>query len=423
MNWKPWVAGVAALAVGCAPMQTERRVERGPLLRTYSKESVLGQRQVAATVEARWPKVTLRLVSSDVCRNEQHEEYVENVIIERYEPSAAPAISGGTANAAIGAGLLLARPLFSNEPDRDSIDREGRYGASSRKIATGWGVALVALGVPALVTGLIQSLRAGEETQTRKADTVVSLREESCHPQPATGTLEFAGGQGAPPEPRTLTDGTLELTAEEVRGMSFAGVLVDGEPAAISEEDQELLATFRLCGRVLAEPLDPTALAKEDVGHLQVLRRRLAECKAIPGAPVDEPLKLLDAALAAHGNRAQPLEDKPSVNSFEEAVAAYKPSLNITANSEDLEKLRRPEALRGQAVLLRGVLERREEQNIALVQVGDIQVLVFLEPDRLWAADFPKGSRVELVGVVMGQQQLGDVEAPLVRGIWMRTAL
>jgi hypothetical protein len=30
---------------------------------------------------------------------------------------------------------------------------------------------------------------------------------------------------------------------------------------------------------------------------------------------------------------------------------------------------------------------------------------------------------VELVGVVMGQQQLGALEAPLVRAIWMRPAL
>lgn len=422
MNWKPWVAGVLALGVGCAPMQTERRVERGPLLRTYTKEDVLGQQRVAATVEARWPRLTLRLVSSDVCRTEQHEEYVENVITESYESSAAPAVSAGAANTAVGAGLLLARPLFSNEPDRDSIDREGRYGASSRKIATGWGVALVALGVPALVTGIIQMARSGEETETRKADTVVSLREEACRPQPASGTLEFAGGEGVSPEPRALVDGRLELTADEVRGMSFVGVLLNGEPAAISEEDLALFSTFRLCSRVLAEPLEPSALAQEDVGRLQVLRRRLLDCKAIPEAPVEEPLKLVDAALAAHGNSAVPA-DKPSISSFEEAVAAYKPAWSFTADSADLEKLERPEALRGQAILLRGVLERREEQNIALVQVGYLRVLVFLEPDRLWAADFPKGSRVELVGVVMGQQQLGDLEAPLVRAVWMRTAL
>ena len=111
------------------------------------------------------------------------------------------------------------------------------------------------------------------------------------------------------------------------------------------------------------------------------------------------------------------------MNSFEEAVAAYAPALTIAEDSPALDKLQDPERLVGQAVLLRGVLERREEENIAVVQVGGMRVLVFVAPDRLWAQDFPRGSRVELVGVVMGRQRLGALEAPLVRAVWMRTAL
>lgn len=422
MSFKPWVAATAALVVGCAPMQAERRVERGPVLRTYTKQELLGQRTLAATAQAQWPKLTLRFVTADVCRTEQREEFVENVITERFEPSAAPAASAGAANTAVGLGLLLARPLFSGDPDRDSIDREGRYGASSRKVATGWGIALVSLGVPSLVTGVVQLLRSGEETETRKADTVVSLREEACQPRPATGTLEFAGGPGAPPTPRTMTDGVLELTADELRTMSFAGVLIDGEPAAMTDEDQERVTTFQRCSRVLAEPMTAEGLAREDVAQLQGLRKRVVGCKDIPGAPVEDRLKLLDAALSAQGSSPPPPE-APELNSFEDAVAAHKPAWNFTQDSEDLARLENAEALKGQAVVLRGVLERREEQNIAVVRVGDVRVLVFLDEERKWASDFPKGSRVELVGVVMGQQQLGELEAPLVRALWMRPAL
>jgi hypothetical protein len=422
MRWKPGMAGVLALMVGCAPLQAEHRVERGPLLRTYAKEVTLGDRTLTAHVEARWPKLRLHFATSEVCRTEQHEEYVENVITERYEPSAGPAISAGAANTAVGAGLLLTRSLFSGEPKRNVIDREGHYGASSRNVATVWGVVLLSLGGPALITGIIQTLRAGEETETRKADSVVSLREEPCRSQPASGSVEFAGGPGTPPEPRPLTEGTLELSADEVRGMSFAGVLVGGEPAALSEEDQELLATFRICSRVLTEPMEPAALANEEVEHLQAVRKRVAGCKAIPDAPVEDRLKLLDAALSERGEKPEST-DTPSVNSFDEAVAAYKPALTLTADSPDVDKLQEAESLVGQAVLLRGVLERREEQNIAVVQVGSTRVLVFVAPDRLWAQDFPRGSRVELVGVVMGRQKLGALEAPLVRAVWMRTAL
>jgi hypothetical protein len=422
MRWNRLLSAALALTVGCAPLQAEHRVERGPLLRTYSKDVDLGERTLEARVEAHWPKLLLRFTTSEVCRSEQHEEYVENVITERYEPSAGPAISAGAANTVVGAGLLLGRSLFSNAPKQDVIDREGHYGASSRNVATVWGAVLLSLGGPALVTGIIQTLRAGEETQTRKADAVVSLREAPCRPKPATGSVEFAGGPGSPPEPRPLKDGVLELTSQELAGMSFAGVLVDGEPAALSEEEQELLATFRLCSRALAEPIDPAALATEEVEHVQALRRRVAGCKAIAGAPVQERLQVLDGALEARGEKAEPA-DVPTVSSFEEAVEALHPTLTFTADSEDLDKLQEAESLVGQAVLLKGVLERREEQNIALVQVGEARVLVFVAPDRLWAQDFPRGSRVEVVGVVMGRQRLGAVEAALVRAVWMRTAL
>jgi hypothetical protein len=422
MKWMRWMAAGMVLAVGCAPMQADRRVERGPVLRTYAKEVTLGERTTAAHVEAQWPKLQLHFTTAEVCRTEQHEEYVENVITEHYEPSAGPAISAGAANTVVGAGLLLARPLFSDEPKRNVIDQEGRYGASPRKVASVWGVVLLSLGAPALVTGIIQSLRAGEETETRKADAVVSLREAPCRPQPASGTVEFAGGPGEPPAPRPLTNGTLELTADGVRGMSFTGVLLGGEAAAVSEEDQEVLATFRLCSRVLAEPLEPAALAQEEAEHLQAMRKRVLACRAIPGAPVEERLKQLEAALAARGTNPEP-SDAPRVNSFEEAVAAYAPALTITEDSAALDKLQDPDRLVGQPVLLRGVLEKREEDNIAVVQVGGTRVLVFVAPDRLWAQDFPRGSRVELVGVVMGRQRLGALDAPLVRAVWMRTAL
>jgi hypothetical protein len=65
---KRYIAALTVFAVGCAPLQVERRTERGPLLRTYQQEVRLGQRTVAATVTARWPRLDVRLVSSEACR-------------------------------------------------------------------------------------------------------------------------------------------------------------------------------------------------------------------------------------------------------------------------------------------------------------------------------------------------------------------
>lgn len=422
MRWQGGVAVGLALMAGCAPIPLERRVERGPLLRTYTQEVALGERTLAAEVEARWPRLTFRFLAAEVCRTEQHEEFIENVITEQYDASAAPALSAGAVNTAVGGLLLLARPLFSNAPDRDEIDREGRYGPSARKKATVWGGALVVLGVPSLVTGIVQTLRSGARTETRKGDTVVSLREAPCRVTPANGTVEFAGGVGAPPAPRETADGALSLTAEELRGMHFAGVLLDGTPALLSSEAQERVTNFRVCARLLTEPVPAAEWARAGVGQLHALRQQVAGCEGIPEAPVAERLRALDEALAAQAHR---MEDPgaPRVSSFEEALAAYRPSLHLTPDSAALSRLEEPEALQGQALVLRGVLERYEGQNIAVVQVGLTRVLVFLEENPPWGTSVPRGSRVELVGVVMGRQRLGTLESPLVRAVWMRTAL
>ncbi|ADO69522.1 hypothetical protein [Stigmatella aurantiaca] len=422
MRWRGGGVGGLVLAVGCAPLEVERRVERGPVLRTYTQEVALGEKGLVAEVEAQWPRLTFRFLSSEVCRTEKHEEFIESVITEHYESSAAPALSAGLANTVLGGALLLARPLFSNAPDRDAIDREGRYGASHRKKATVWGSVLMVLGVPSLVTGIVQSLRSGEETETRKGDTVVSLREAPCRVEPANGTVEFAGGAGAPPAPRPTTDGALTLTVEELRGMRFEGVLLEGVPAALTPEARERVSNFRVCARLLTEPMDAAVLARAGEGQLRALRQQVAGCEAIPEAPAGERLRALDEALSAQASHVEAPES-PQVGSFEEALAAYRPALNITPDSAAVQKLEDPEALTGQALVLRGVLERYEGPNIAVVQVGPMQVLVFLAQDRLWGAEVRRGSRVELVGVMMGRQRLGDLELPLVRAVWMRTAL
>jgi hypothetical protein len=422
---KRYIAALTVFAVGCAPLQVERRTERGPLLRTYQQEVRLGQRTVAATVTARWPRLDVRLVSSEACRTEVHEEYAEEVITESSDPSAAPALSGGLANALIGGGLLLARPLFSDDPDRDAIDREGRYGASSRKVATGWGVALVAIGVPALVTGIVQMARGGEERETRKVDEVASLRDRPCDPRPAEGLVELVG-QGPEAPPRPLTEGALSVGAEELGGADIVGLQLDGTPVALSEEDAALLNAFSACAQLQGQPMDAQALSQQMPEQLMAMHSLAARCANVPGSPGPQWMESLDAAVRgpqAGGTALGEAPAGPSFQSFEDAVAKLKPSLRVAAGGADVAKLRDARALKGQAVQLVGVLTQRQNPDTAVVEVGDVRVLVLLDPKRAWASDFARGSRVELVGVVEGMHPLGEVVAPMLSAAWMRPAL
>lgn len=424
---KRLVAGVTLLAVaGCAPLQTETRTERGPLLRTYQKEVSLGQRTVAGSVQAQWPRVVVHLETADACRTELHEEYAEEVITEHHDPSAAPALSAGASAAAVGAGLLLARPLFSDAPDTDAIDRSGHYGASSRKRATVWGVVLLGIGVPSLVTGIVQVARSGEERQTRKVDTVASLHDSACNARPAHGVVEVVG-RGAQVPARSVTDGTLTLSAEELRGVSAAGLVLDDTPVALSDEDAALLNAFSACAQLQGLPMDAQTLGQQSLEQLMGMRAVAAQCASVPGAPGRQWMDAIDSAVSAANGGAQPGQGPeaagPQYESFEDAVAKLKPSLRVGAGSADVAKLRQPQALKGQAVQLTGVLTQQVNPDTVVVQVGDVPVLVLMDPRRPWASDFARGSRVELVGTVEGVHPLGTTAAPLVRAVWMRQAL
>ncbi|WP_434346116.1 hypothetical protein ACN6A1_30990 [Myxococcus virescens] len=296
--------GVAVLvmAVGCAPLDVERRTERGPLLRTYSQEKALNERIPFATTQVQWPQLTLAFSSSDICRTEQHGEYAEDIISTHSNTGAAAAVSTGGILTVLGGTLLVGRTLFSDTPNRSAIDEKGRYGASSRDVATGWGLGLLIAGVPAVVAGIVQLSRSGETRKTRKTDELLSLREVPCQPKPVDGVVELAGGPDPQPPPRLTLNGALVLTADEIRRLSFVGLALDGTPVTLEEEDLDRLETFRTCATLLATPVDPEALAGEARSHPDRLRmkRELARgCTTLPGAPAQPLLEAIEGALGS----------------------------------------------------------------------------------------------------------------------------
>jgi hypothetical protein len=115
---------------------------------------------------------------------------------------------------------------------------------------------------------------------------------------------------------------------------------------------------------------------------------------------------------------------------YEDALAKNPPRWVLEPGSADLAKLPRVDALAVEAppddedvpVVVRGMLSRRVEANIVVVDVGDTSLLMLLPPDSGFPADFSVGSRVEAVGLLRGTQTLGELTAPLVRTLSMRRA-
>lgn len=413
--------GAAMLAAAvwlsaCASVHTDVRTERGPLLGTTQRQQLIPNATLRAQVDVRYPALTVRFERADTCRTEEVQSFAEQTITEKSAPEAGAAIATGMPTVVLGLGLLVARGFFSDAPNTRVIDSGGHYGVSDRRIATNWSIGLLAIGAPALFTGFFELAQTGSSTQTRKVEQVSDQKDVPCHPQPAAGRARLVGTTGVGPE-LPAPGGTLSLDPATVRAHPFETFTLDGAPVTVSDEDAAKLDAFQACAEALTEAPSPVGTlsdaALERAGALAKL------CDALP----EQPARSLGAAVAAEQAAREARQPRaPQVKSFEEALAAHPPTLTLAAQSADLVKLDHPEQLVGQSARVRGFLDEQVAPNIVVVRVGTRRVLLLLEPEALWNTHFAMGSRVEAVAVVAGTQKLGDLEAPLLRAVWMRPA-
>jgi hypothetical protein len=413
---------VALAPIGCAPIQTDVRTERGPTLGMSTRESVTPNAGVQVGVEPRYPELTLSFERFDACKSEKVETYAEERITEKSAPGGGPALASGISSTLAGGILFALAPVLSNAPNTSRLDESGRYGPSPRQLANAWGVGLLALGVPAVIAGSIELARSGVNTETRKVDQVVGSNEVPCHLQPVSGQVQLLG---MPRQlgPRAAVNGKVTLRADELKDNAFESIALDDRPATMSESEAMKLDSFFACTQVLP-PSTPAPNAEAPTLEQLRLRKGAAEqCDRLPDHPAQAEEARLAKELSDREAAAPKPPAPPQVVSFDQALQVYPPKLTLAPDSPDLARLSNVSELIGTPVLVEGVLMEHEGSNIVVVRVGELNVLVFIEPQSLWATDFPIGARVEAVAVVMGTQQLGELSAPLVRAIWMRTGI
>lgn len=406
-----------ALASGCARIEANTRVERGPLLRTYERP-VLLEGGLTADVRAEWPLLKLTVVGYDVCRAEKVEEYAEDHITERTSSAVGPALSTGIANV-LASGVLLATSfLVSAAADTNVIDGGGRYGPSTRQYLQGSSLITLGVGLPSLVVGLVTKLGTGDEVVTTRAEQVVGQKEARCNERPANGPLALVSAQGA----RlgfTVADGALDVDGTKLTLVPEELRFADRE----IELTDEARATFSSWAACVALEQDQ-ARGLEALSETGLLARaeRLRECRKTRGEAMAVLVAAADAELARRRESGSPAAWAPGTNvaSFEEAVSAYAPALRLTATSRDLAVLDAPEAATGRAVLLEGVVGDALTENIGVIQIGDRQVFLFIPPKHAWTGTFPNGTRVEAVALLSGRQTVGERTLPLLRAVWMR---
>jgi hypothetical protein len=408
---------LAVALTGCASLDKTTRVERGPLLRTFERPQVL-EGGVKAEVRATWPALNVSLVGFDTCRSQQVEEYAEERITEKRGQAAGPAISLGLIGTLGGGGLLALTPVFDNQPSTRIIDEGGRYGPSTRTYTVAVGITMVSVGVPALVVGLIQALRSGEDTEVTKVEQIRTQRDARCNDRPIDGPVEVVGERGKTAQ-AVATKGEAAFEPAALAGDTPTGLKFYGRDVELDPASSLILEGFFACGALDKEAVPvPAELSS---GLLVRRIERVRACRTVRPDAMKDQLDALGADLQRRRDSGERVMG-PKATSWEDAVSGWAPKLKFIEGSPDLVKLDSDEALVGQVALLEGEVAEGITQNIGVVRVAGHEVFLYLPTDPPWGGEFPGGSKVESVAVIAGRHTVGERTLPLLRAVWLRHA-
>ena len=421
MRGSGWVLGALLTCLACVHVESTTRVERGPLLRTFERPSVI-EGGVRATVTAEWPKLFVTVQGHDTCRVQTVEEYAEEHTTEQTSSAAGPALSAGIVGTVAAAVLFSASAVVSREPDRSTIDAGGRYGASVRQNVIGWGIATVTVGVPALVVGLVAYFRQGEETVVNKVEQVTNQKEAICNQREIDGPVQLLSEQRIAAEGKAVSGQRLAFDESALKTVGVDRIIFYGREAELDDPSRKVLDGFSACRQLAHEQIASVGVLS--TGAVMNRLERVRACRALRADAMADEAKALDAEVAHRREGGDPgaFPVGPNVTSFEEAVSAYAPRLKLAANSPDLAKLDAVDEVIGQAAAIEGVVTDGVTANIGVLQVGNRSMFLFLPTQRAWGGDYPVGTRVEAVAVVVGAQTLGERTLPLLRAVWLRPA-
>jgi hypothetical protein len=405
-------------ATSCARIDATTRVERGPLLRTFERPILL-EGGITSDVRVEWPMLKLTVLGYDVCRAEQVEEYAEEKITERTSSASGPALSTGIANTLASAVLFAVSFAVTSTANTNVIDAGGRYGPSTQQYLQGASLVTLGIGVPAIIVGLVARLSSGDEVVAQKAEQVVGQKDARCNERPVTGPMTLVSAQGAS-VPLQASDGALDVDGTKLTMVPESLRFAERE-VELSDDDRVLFESWTAC---VALEQDKKPLEQLSETGLLARAERLRECRRIRANTLDEAVKQVDDELQRRRETGSPAAWAPGTNvsTFEEAVAAYAPSLKLAPGSKDLSVLDAVEAAEGRAVLVEGIVGEGVTENIGIIQIGEKQVFLFIPPKKAWGGNFPNGTRIEAVALIAGRQNLDEKSLPLLRAVWMRTA-
>ncbi len=408
------LALLIVLGAGCARLETNVRTDRGPVLQTVVRETVEPGGVSAGLTARAWPTLHLSLVEFDLCR-EQHIETLDEVTVtEKSTNSTGPSLSMGIANVLASGILFLSSLAVSSAPDKNHIDADGRYGPSTRQYVQGAGWVTLGIGVPSLAVGLISWARSGEGSVSKRVEQVAAQRERWCRHHPLTGPVMVNDEL----DPRIAFEGDLDIDVGAFT-RPIEDLRVFGRTVALDEASLTTLQAVNACialhdtlGAEVGTLAEPELYAIQDA---------LLKCQKT-GRELMVPLEAVAAELTRRREGQSTYRSTPRVTSFDEAMRLFVPRWTFAVGSPDVSQLSAPDAISGQAVMLRGVVVEGLTENMGVMAIGEREVFVSVPPREAWRANFVQGARLEGVGLVSEAVRIGEKTLPVVRALWLRPA-
>lgn len=258
---KALLALMLLTSTACLRVETVVRQELGPTLRTFERPSVVAN-ELEAALSPSGPTLRLTVTTVDTCRIEVIDEHAETLVTEHSTPAAGAALGTGIAAGLAGGALLLASFVVSGAPDVTRIDAAGHFGASPRQhlqaVALGAGI----VSVPALIGGLIATVRGEQERKVRRVEKITSQKDRRCNERPALGSVSVVDPEGARVSVGMLSAGAVGLSLEAVKN-GLASLELDFHPLRFSAKDSALLSAFVDCAQGKTEACTPSGSAGE----------------------------------------------------------------------------------------------------------------------------------------------------------------
>ncbi len=255
-----FLSTLAALMFSCAHAAMSTDTIRSEPVRSFTQaERLPGELRARAQVDG--ARLMLTVEETETCRVSSFDDVIEESTAQPSSSAAfGPSFSAGVAGTLASAAFWGVSLLAAAEPDRNTVDQQGRYGPAPRSSWQAASVVSACIGIPALVVSAVLAVQQRPVKQMKSISILKSQTDTACHPRPFRGVVTIQVGDTLWPI-ESDASGSFQLAAPahahlQLPGASVA-LFVGPRPALFDEDSKRRIENF-IATQAAATPANAT---------------------------------------------------------------------------------------------------------------------------------------------------------------------